>query len=281
MFYFVSKIVWFFVTPSNALVTMAIVGLVLGRTHYARTGRGLVIGAVAALLFAGLSPLAYWLILPLEERFPIFQDDGKAIAGIVVIGGTFDTEPTLARGQMALNETGERIVALGDLARRYPNARIIYAGGGSEFAPEMTPEATLLERTIGELGLPAARVIYERRSLNTYQNAIYAKELAVPRPGEHWLLVTSAFHMPRAVGAFRAAGFAVEAYPVDFRTGGADALLRPFAFASQGLRLTDTAAKEWIGLLSYYATGKTSALFPAPEARPSPVIHVKAGIQPS
>ncbi len=266
MFYFVSKIVWFFVTPSNALVTLAIVGLALGRTGNARTGRGLVIGAVATLLVAGLSPLAYWLILPLEERFPIFHDDSKPIAGIVVIGGTFDTEPTLARGQMSLNETGERIIALGDLARRYPNAPIIYAGGGSEFAPEMTPEATLLERTIGELGLPRPRVIYERRSLNTYQNAIYAKELAVPKPGERWLLVTSAFHMPRAVGAFRAAGFAVEAYPVDFRTGGADALLRPFAFVSQGLRLTDTAAKEWIGLLSYYATGKTSALFPAPEA---------------
>ena len=110
---------------------------------------------MAALLIAGLSPLSYWLILPLEERFPVFVDDGRPIAGIVVIGGTFDTEPTLARGQMALNETGERIVALGDLARRYPEAKIIYAGGGSEFASEMTPEADLLERTIGALGFPA------------------------------------------------------------------------------------------------------------------------------
>jgi len=155
-----------------------------------------------AILFAGLSPLSYWLILPLEERFPVFVDDGTPVAGIVVIGGTFDTEPTLAHGQMTLNETGERIVALGDLARRYPSAKIIYAGGGSEFAPDTTPEADLLARTIGELGLAKERVTYERRSLNTVQNALYAKEIAAPKPGERWLLVTSAFHMPRAVGAF-------------------------------------------------------------------------------
>jgi len=282
MFYFVSKIVWFFVTPSNALITIAIVGLVLSRTRYAAFGPAVTAGAVAALLIAGLSPLSYWLILPLEERFPIFVDDGRPIAGIVVIGGTFDTEPTLARGQMALNETGERIVALGDLARRYPEAKIIYAGGGSEFAPEMTPEADLLERTIGALGLPAARVTYERRSLNTFQNALYAKEIAQPKSGERWLLVTSAFHMPRAVGSFRVAGFAVEAYPVDFRTSGSAALLKPFAFVSQGLRLTDTATKEWIGLLSYYLTGKTSALFPAPlDVAPTSVIPAEAGTQSS
>jgi len=265
MFYFISKIAWFFATPSNALVTTAVAGLAVSRTRHARVGRLMTAFSVGAFLFAGLSPLSYWLMLPLEERFPIFADDGTPIAGVVVIGGSFDTAPTLARGQMALNEAGERIIALADLARRYPEAKIIYAGGGSEFAFDTTPEADLLERTVGALGLPAARVTYERRSLNTYQNALYAKELAHAKPGERWLLVTSAFHMPRAIGAFRAAGFPVEAYPVDFRTAGEAALFKPFAFVSQGLRLTDTATKEWFGLFFYYLTGRTSALFPAPE----------------
>lgn len=265
MFYFVSKIVWFFLTPSNALIVLAIAGLVVMRTRFAPVGWWMTAGATAALLVAGLSPLAYWLMLPLENRFPTFVDDGKAIDGIVVLGGTFDTGPTLTHRQMALNETGERIAALGDLARRYPNARIVYSGGGSEFSRDYTPEATLVEQTIGELGLEPSRVTYERESLNTAQNASLSKALAQPKPGERWLLVTSAFHMPRATGAFRAAGFDVVAYPVDFRTAGTASLTTPFAFVSQGLRLTDTATKEWIGLLSYYLTGKTSALFPAPE----------------
>jgi uncharacterized SAM-binding protein YcdF (DUF218 family) len=265
MFYFVSKILWFFLTPSTALVTLAIVGLVLMRTRVAPIGWWMTASAAALMLVAGLSPLAYWIIMPLEERFPSFVDDGQPIAGIIVLGGTFDTGPTLAHSQMALNETGERIVALGDLSRRYPDARIVYSGGGNEFSRDYTPEATLLERTIGEIGVAKERVIYERKSLNTAQNASETHDLVQPKAGERWLLVTSAFHMPRAVGAFRAAGFDVVPYPVDYRTAGAASLTTPFAFVSQGLRLTDTATKEWIGLLSYYVTGKTSALFPAPE----------------
>jgi len=156
------------------------------------------------------------------------------------------------------------LIALGDLARRYPAAKIVYAGGGSEFTPDTTPEATLVENTLGELGLQRDRVIYERRSLNTFQNAVYAKELANPQPGERWLVVTSAFHMPRTMGVFRTAGFAVVPYPVDYRTAGAASLLRPFAFVGEGLRRTDIAAKEWIGLAAYYLSGRTDAFFPAP-----------------
>ncbi|MDZ4868284.1 MAG: YdcF family protein [Alphaproteobacteria bacterium] len=264
MFYFVSKIVWFFLTPSNALLTLALVGVALAWTRYAKLGWRLTAGALVALLAAGLLPVGNALMWPLEERFPVFVDDGASIAGVVVLGGTFDTEATNVHGQMALNETGERIVALGDLARRYPNAKIVYAGGGSEFTPDATAEATLLENTIGELGLERGRVLYERRSLNTFQNAVYAKELAAPKAGERWLLVTSAFHMPRSMGVFRAAGFEVVAYPVDFRTVGATSMLRPFAFASEGLRRTDIAAKEWIGLGAYYVSGRTEAFFPGP-----------------
>jgi uncharacterized SAM-binding protein YcdF (DUF218 family) len=264
MFYYVSKIVWFFLTPSNALVTLVIVGLVL--MWMGRSVLGWRVSAFAAggMLVAGLSPLGNALMLPLEARFPAFVDDGTPVAGVVVIGGTYDTEATNVHGQMALNETGERLVALGDLARRYPNARVIYAGGGSEFTPDTTPEATLLEQTIGELGLAPSRVIYERKSLNTYENAVFAKAIAAPKPGERWLLVTSAFHMPRAMGVFRAAGFDVVAYPVDYRTAGATSMLRPFGFVGEGLRRTDIAAKEWIGLGAYHLSGRTDAMFPGP-----------------
>ena len=264
MFYYVAKILWFFATPSNALVAVALVGLTLMMTKRGQLGARLAFVAIGMLLVAGLSPLGNALMLPLEARFPAFVDDGEPIAGVVVIGGTFDTEATNEHGRMALNETGERLVALGDLARRYPDAKIVYAGGGSEFTPDTTPEATLVENTIAEIGVTAERVVYERRSLNTFQNALFAKELAAPKAGERWLLVTSAFHMPRAIGVFRAVGFDVTPYSVDYRTAGAKSLIRPFAFVSEGLRRTDVATKEWIGLAVYYVSGRTDELFPAP-----------------
>lgn len=265
MFYYASKIVWFFLTPSNLLTSLIVVGLILTYSRRERAGKTLVMISAAGFVVAGLSPLGNALILPLEERFPVFVDNGQPVTGIVILGGTLDSEATNQRRQMALNETGERILAIGDLARRYPNARIIYSGGGSEFTPDTTPEATLVEQTVSALGIPKSRVEYERRSLNTSENALYSKAIAGPKAGERWLLVTSAFHMARSVGVFRKAGFDVIAHPVDFRTAGWRSLLRPFGFVGEGLRRTDIAAKEWIGLFVYYVTGKSDEFLSRPK----------------
>ena len=116
----------------------------------------------------------------------------------------------------------------------------------------------------GQQGLDLRRITFEDRSRNTVENALFSKALVQPKPGERWLLVTSAHHMPRSVGVFRAAGFPVEAFPVDYRTRGAIDLLRPFSTLGDGLRRTDTAMREWVGLLVYRLSGRTEALFPAP-----------------
>jgi uncharacterized SAM-binding protein YcdF (DUF218 family) len=269
MFYHVSKIAWFFATPSNLLACLVLAGLVFVWMGRARIGFRLASGAAAGLMIAGLSPLANVLILPLEDRFAVPQVAPENVTGIIVLGGTYDAEVTNLRGQMALNESGERILALAELARRHPQARLIYSGGGSTFTPDSTPEASLVEKTAPALGLDPARIEYERQSMNTYENAVFSKAIAQPRSGETWLLVTSAFHMPRSVGVFRQAGFDVVPYPVDYRTAGARSLMRPFGFVGEGLRRTDIASKEWIGLVAYWLTGKTDALFPAPAPRPS------------
>ena len=114
------------------------------------------------------------------------------------------------------------------------------------------------------LGIPRGRIETERQSRNTIENAELSKALAKPKPGERWLLVTSAYHMPRSIGVFRRVGFPVEAYPVDWRTRGPIDLAIPFESITAGLRRTDTAVHEWIGLFAYWLSGRTSALFPAP-----------------
>ena len=104
----------------------------------------------------------------------------------------------------------------------------------------------------------------ERRSRNTLENAEFSKALVAPKAGERWLLVTSAFHMPRSVGLFRKAGFAVEPYPVDWRVGGRGDLFAFSKIAADGLERTDLAVREWIGLIAYRATGKIDELLPGP-----------------
>jgi uncharacterized SAM-binding protein YcdF (DUF218 family) len=114
------------------------------------------------------------------------------------------------------------------------------------------------------LGVAHDRITAEEQSRNTVENAVFSRLLADPKPGQRWVLVTSASHMPRAIAAFRAAGFPVEAYPVDWHTRGKDDAVELFASFAGGLAMTDYAVHEWVGLAVYWLTGKTSELFPAP-----------------
>jgi len=263
LFYVLSKVFWFFATPSNFLATLTLVGAALALTRRLRRfGAWLAVVGVAGLLFAGLSPLANWVILPLEDRFPAFRDDGRAVDGVVVLGGAVQAEESFGREQLTVNEAGERVIALADLARRYPGARIVFSGGGGTLLTEEAPEADALARFMDALGIPRQRVLFENQSRTTFENAVYTRRLIEPRPGERWLLVTSAWHMPRAVGCFRRAGFPVTAYPVDFRTRGPSDAWRTFTFVSEGLRRLDLSAKEWAGLIGYRLVGHIDALFP-------------------
>lgn len=263
MFFYASKLLWAVAVPSTFLALLALVGV--GLTLWFRVlGRTLAAIGVVGLLLGGLSPLARLLLSPIENRFPAFTDDGGRIDGVIVLGGAELPEITEARGQPAFQESGERMMALADLARRYPQARLVFSGGSSAIVPSGTmSESDVVRQVVPQLGIDAARVMFESRSRNTAENARLSRELVQPKPGERWLLVTSAFHMPRAVGCFRAAGFPVTAYPVDFRTPG-DTGLRPFRSVSEGLGFLDLAVREWVGLAAYYWTGRSSALLPGP-----------------
>jgi uncharacterized SAM-binding protein YcdF (DUF218 family) len=264
MFFALSKTLGFFALPSNLLIALGIVGLILLCTRVTRLASWLVVTSLVLIAIVGLSPLGNVLMIPLEQRFPPWDPSHGPPDGIVVLGGAISPEISAFRGVVALNEAAARITVAAELARRYPNARIVYSGGSSALLSGGAPEAPFAVRELEALGVAHDRITAEEQSRNTIENAVYSRLVAQPKPGEHWLLITSAFHMPRAIAAFRAAGFAVEAYPVDWRTRGPRDAARFFDSLSEGLAQTDTAAHEWAGLLIYRLTGKTKELFPAP-----------------
>jgi uncharacterized SAM-binding protein YcdF (DUF218 family) len=275
MFFILSKTIGFLVYPSNALVLLSLLGLGLAATRLRRTGLWLMGTAAVLLAVAGWSPLGNWLILPLEQRFPPWDASRGAPDGIVVLGGAISPETSADRDEPQLNEAAERVAAMVFLARRYPDAKLVYSGGSGGLVFNEAMEADYALDLLERLGVPRARVRIERRSRNTAENAAFTKALVQPKMGERWLLVTSAAHMPRAMGIFRKQGFPVEAYPVDWRTGGnADAAI-PFFTASGGLARTDNAVREWVGLVAYRLAGKTSDLFPGPD-EPAPLIRDSA-----
>lgn len=266
MFFVASKILGFLAFPSNLLVLAGLAGLVLRATRLRRAGAWLAGTSIVLLALAGFLPLPNLVILPLEQRFPPWNPAGPPPDGIIVLGGAITPEVSAYRGAPQLTEAADRITSGAALALRYPKARLVYSGGSGGLLFNHALEADQALTLFASLGLPRERILSEDRSRNTAENAVDTKALVHPRPGERWLLVTSAYHMPRAVGAFRRVGFPVEAYPVDWRTRGPADLLIPFQRVSGGLARFDEAVHEWAGLVGYWLTGRTSELFPGPPA---------------
>jgi uncharacterized SAM-binding protein YcdF (DUF218 family) len=264
MFFVLSKILGFFANPSNLVISLGLLGLVLLPTRFRRGGLRLTVISLLLLAVLGLLPFGNALLLPLENRFPPWDPAGGAPTGIIILGGAIAPDVSVARSEVALNEAAERLTAAAALARRYPAARIIYSGGSGALLYDEASEAPLARALLESLGIARERVALEERSRNTVENAIFSKAIAQPKAGERWLLITSAYHLPRAMGAFRKAQFPVEPYPVDWRTRGKEDTMRSFATMGDGLRRTDTAVHEWVGLFAYWLSGKSSELFPGP-----------------
>ncbi|WP_106755316.1 YdcF family protein [Pannonibacter carbonis] len=266
MFFYLSKLFFILVRPSNFLVLMLLVGafaLLFARTR--RIGQGVMVTAALCIAIAGYSPLANLVLLPLENRFSQPDPLPEKVDAIIVLGGAIDTVVSGARPYPAITTAGERLTVVPELARRYPEARIVHSGGQGVLFGNTTTEAMAAGRIFDGFGLDPALVVLEDKSRNTWENAMETRALLRPKEGETYLLVTSALHMPRAVGVFRQAGWTgLVPYPVDWRTRGDEDLWLGFDAISEGLTRLDLGVREWIGLAAYWATGRSSALFPAP-----------------
>ena len=261
MFY-ISKVFWALMQPAMLLLILTVAGAALLGTRYQRAGRGLVIAAAAFFLIGGLGPLSSWMILPLEDRFPRTVLGDRPIDGIVILGGE-DARVARGRARTLSTNSAERMTEAAALARRYPNAKVLFTGGSAEILSEPSVEADAAD------GAARSRC-RQRPPHSRAHGAQHGRErglgqtIADPKPGERWLLVTSAWHMPRAIGLFRKAGFDVEAWPSDYRTAGPGDAWRVFASPSEGLRRLDFVVKEWLGLVVNWLTGRSESCFPAP-----------------
>jgi uncharacterized SAM-binding protein YcdF (DUF218 family) len=264
VFFVVAKVLWFLLQPSSLMVGAVAAGTILWGTAWRGVARGLTWGGLAALLIGGLSPLGDVLVQPLEARFERPDLERAPVAGIIVLGGGTDGRAGEPRELAGLNEAAERYTEAVALARRLPAARLVFTGGSGALVTSEPPEAETALRLFEALGVARERITLESQSRDTHENARFTARLLAPRPGERWLLVTSAWHMPRAIGCFRKAGFAVEAWPVDYRAPRRLNTTQWNSSIPEGLRRIDFAVREYVGLVMYYLAGRTDALLPGP-----------------
>jgi uncharacterized SAM-binding protein YcdF (DUF218 family) len=257
------EILWSAVRPDNALLILLSLGVMLLFSGRPRLGGGLVAISAVALLAIGLLPIGAWLLAPLEDRFPPSPALPQQVDGVIMLGGALDHDLTVARRQLVLRDPGERFVALVRLARRYPEARLVLAEGKGSLGPREFEEALPAKPFFADLGIDRGRVIVEYQARNTYENGLLTKRLVNYQAGQQWILITSAWHMPRAVGVFRKAGWPVIPYPVDYRTNGTSIGYRGLDLKG-GLERFSLGAREWVGLLGYRILGWSDEWLPGP-----------------
>lgn len=256
------KLAWAVGRPSTLLVLFGWAGfalLLFGQRRLALVGLGVGLGGLLLVLAL---PLGVWLLRPLEDRFPHPAAPDR-VDGIIALGGAVLPDMTAARGLPALNAEAERMTEFVALARRHPEARLAFTGGRGTLVAGRLSEADVARTLFDELGLAGRPIAYEDRSRDTGENATDLRDLLRPAPDQTWVLITSAWHMPRAVAAFRHAGWRVLPWPVAYKTG--TPLVDEYD-KSLPARLAelDLAAHEWVGLLAYRLLGRSDAVLPAP-----------------
>jgi uncharacterized SAM-binding protein YcdF (DUF218 family) len=260
----VSKILSPLADPRSVAFLVLVLGVLLLWTPWRRFGRLLATLAVLGAAVCIALPVGEWLLKPIEQRFSRPVTMPEKVDGIIVLGGDFDAKLATERGPLSPGRNGApRLMAAAELARFYPDAKVVFAGGSGNLFDQEIREADIAAKILLAMGVDLSRVVFERDSRNTYENALNAFRLVLPKPDETWVLVTSASHMPRAIGCFRRIDWTVVPYPVDYWTHVNRPSIGAIRFEG-GMLALERAVREWIGLAAYYIMGRTDALFPKP-----------------
>lgn len=265
MFFIASKVVWFLIQPVTIVLILLLVVALLSFARLRWPSRLGLVTAILVIALGAYTTLGSLALHPLETAFPR-PAPPAAITGVIVLGGGIETDINAARGGYEFNRSGDRYVEALRLARLYPQARIVVSGGNAALFPgaQTETEAASAARFLVDFGVVPSRITIEDASRNTEENAQLTRDTLGPGQGDTWLLVTSAFHMPRAVGLFRKAGFAVIPWPADYLTTGREGLALRLDQPAETLSITSLALREWVGLLAYRLTGKIDDLLPRP-----------------
>ena len=252
-----SKFLNLLAQPLNWVALLLALGLWLGRRNSRRAGM-LSAAALVLLVLTGIKTLPDLWVSALERQYPEIPADAdvSGYAGMVVLGGSLEPgRLSQQHSQPLLNSSAERMTAAVALWRRHPEMRLVFTGGEGEMFGSGPSEAERALRFFDSLGVPRTALTLESRSQNTYENAVFTAKLPGVDVRQRWLLVTSAWHMPRSMATFEKAGWNVTPYPVDFRTAG----LTPLSSYNlgEGAERWELLLHELLGLAAYRLSGRS------------------------
>lgn len=247
---------WWIINIDSFFVLLILIGAALLLITHKKWGRNFAITGCFGLVFLAIVPIGLWTMESLENRFPKLESVPQDMKGMILLGVSFDKMVSAARKEISYTPAAGSFIKFIELAKEYPNLQLVFSGNPFE--------AETAKKQFRLLGIDPARVVFEGDSKDTKENAAKTADLIHPKANEKWLLVTSAYHMPRAVGLFEKAGFHVTPYPVDYHTPG-NYELWFFIGLKMNLAAWHATSREWLGMVINYILGRSDTLYPGPK----------------
>jgi uncharacterized SAM-binding protein YcdF (DUF218 family) len=262
MFIFLSKFLPLFVYPLGLACLLLFLALLV--SYKRKTSNILIVLALAILWLSSTTGFSNLLARSLELKYlpPAEVPSGQVL--VVLGGGTEPASPP--RTTVEVNGAGDRVLYAAELYKEGKAPYILLSGGDIEWLTSgSTTPAEDMATLLVQMGVPESALWLENESKNTYENAVYAKELLDEQGIDQILLITSAMHMPRAVALFEKQGFEVTPLPVDFSVtdsissssgeGNVVSKLIDIMPSASNLALTTNAMKEYLGYFIYKIQG--------------------------
>lgn len=244
---------WWIINIDLLFILFLIVGGTLLLFKQKKWGKGFLVFSCAGLVFFAIVPVGVWTFECLENRFPKVVSIPPTTKGMILLGGSFDQRTTLGRGETAYNLAAGRFIQFVEIAKANPHLQLVFTGNAFE--------AETAKKEFKALGLDPSLIRFEGNSKDTKDNAAKTGELLKPNAQDQWLLVTSAYHMPRSVGLFGKTGFNVIPYPVDYHTPGQGGM-GWFLGLKLNLDAWQASSREWLGMFINYLMGRSDEIYP-------------------
>ena len=261
MLYDLSKFIWLFLSPLNLIILLFLLYFFLKLINFKNTSKFVLVLIFSFFIIVAILPTGIYLLVKLETKYSNLKKLPEIVDGILILGGPSNPSLTEKYDQVSFNSHGERLTESIKIINKYKSAKVIFSGG-SELSGFNNTHSYVAKKFFEEMGIKKNRVIYESKSRNTYENIIFSKKIAKPKSDETWILITSAFHMPRSLNIAKKQKWNFIPYSVDYQTSGDQTNFKITIFKIlENINFFDLASHEWVGLISYYILKRSNSIY--------------------
>ena len=259
MVFYLSKIIWIVLNPFNLIIFLFLFATIANFFKYKKIFKYIFYPTLIFFLTISFFPIGKYLIYIIEKEYHNPPDIPPDVDGILILGGA--TNPLLSEqfNKTNFNDSADRLIHSIPLIKKNKKAKIIFSGGSGFINRPELDHAKHVKKFFISMNLNTDEIFFENKSKNTYENILFSKKIVAPKKNEKWIVVTSAFHMNRAIFIAEKYNWELTPYAVDF-TQSKKLFLRPNLNLLGNINTLQHGSHEWIGLIAYYLMGRTSRI---------------------